>query len=164
MIENPEFIMADASFGHFAKKLEDMIAVEVKKGEMLKWNEVVLKEAIDNEDAILVLVDEEIAGFVCLILHRRYVEICALIVAFGHRNKKIGTSLMEKAISLAKEKYSDKIIILLPNKISHHLGEKFDFTNVARSGFDDEVWNDCVFCSEHKKFPDCHCQPMMLMP
>lgn len=164
MTKNVEFVIADVSFGHFSKKLEEMIEVEAKKRKMLAWKEATLSEVIDKGDAVFALVDCGMVGFVCLTLYIQYVEICALIVVSEHRNKKIGSSLMEKAISLAKEKYPDKAIILLSNTISFYMGEKFGFTVVEKSIFDNEIWESCVFCREYKNFPQCHCRPMMLVP
>lgn len=159
---NVEIVASNASHSHFSENLEKMIDPEAKKSKMLKWSEADLKKVINDGNSILALTNKETVGFTCLILYQKYVEICALIVASEHRKKGIGMALMEKAVNLAKEKHSDKIIILLPNKISFHMGKKFGFIVTDKNSFDDEVWENCIFCLEHKNFPDCHCQPMML--
>lgn len=159
---NMRIVVSNASCGHFSKKLERMICSEAEKSKMLKWNKADLKKTIDNEDSILVLANKEIVGFTCLILYQKNVEICALIVASEHRRRGIGTVLMGKAVNLAKEKYSNKGIILFPNKISSHIGEKFGFVVIDKNILDDEVWEKCTFCLERKNFPNCRCRPMML--
>lgn len=159
---NVKIVTGNASHSHFSGNLEKMIGPEAERSKMLKWNEADLKKVINDGDSVLALVGKEIVGFTCLILYQKYVEICALIVASEHRKNGIGMALMEKAVNLAKEKHSDKIIILLPNKVSFYMGEKFGFIVTDKNSFDNEIWEGCVLCLEHKNFPDCHCQPMML--
>ena len=72
---NMRVAISNASHGHFSKDLEKMIDPEAKKSKMLKWNKADLKKAIDNEDSVLVLADQEIVGFVCLTLYQKNVEI-----------------------------------------------------------------------------------------
>jgi len=159
-----KFIIADASFGHYAEEIEKIIRVEAEEGKMFAWSEAELKEAIDNGNAVLALVDEEIIGFVSLVIYQNFVEVCSLIVATEHREKGIGTSLVQKAVGLASRKYPNKNIILFSNKISFHLGEKNGFVAVDKSALiDDKIWETCPLCSEYKEFPDCHCRPMMLV-
>ncbi|MDD3006053.1 MAG: GNAT family N-acetyltransferase [Candidatus Pacebacteria bacterium] len=159
-----KFFIANASFGHYAEEIEKMIRVEAEEGKMFAWSEADLKEAIDDGNAVLFLIGEEIVGFVSLVIYQNFAEVCSLIVATEHRGKGIGMSLVEKAINLAREKYPDRDIILFSNKISFHLGEKNGFVAVDKNILtDDKIWETCPLCSEYKEFPDCHCRPMMLM-
>ena len=164
MNRNIKIVTGNALHSHFSKNWEKMIDPEAKKNKMLKWNEADLKKAISDSNSVLALVGEEAVGFVCLILRQKYVEICALIVTPEHRKRGIGMALMEKAISLAKEEHSDKSIILFSNEISSRMCEKFGFVIADKKSLNIETWKACDVCPEHKNFPDCRCQPMMLVP
>ena len=162
MDKNTEIVIGNASYNHFSKDLEEMIAPEAENGKMLKWSEADLRKTINDGNSVLVLANKEIVGFICLILYREYVEISALIVAPKYRRKGIATTLMEKSIDSAKEKYSDKKIILFANEISFQLSQRFNFVIVDKESLDIIFWKACDICPEYKNFPNCHCQPMML--
>jgi len=163
MNKNIEIVVGNASHGHFSKNLEKMIKPEAENGKMVKWGEADLKKAIDNKDSVLALNDKELIGFVCLFLYREYAEISALIVVSEHRRKGIAMALIERSINLAKEKYSDKNIILFANKISFQIGKQFNFVLADKESLGVELWKPCYTCPELKNFPNCHCQPMMLI-
>lgn len=157
-----DIILGSTLHTNLSKKIEEMIVVEAEKGNMLKWKEQDLFEVIAKGDAVLVLIKGEIVGFTCLGLWRNYTEICALVVAPEHRRKGIGTALVNKASYLARRKYYNKPVILLPNKISFHIGEKLGFVGIDKENLDKEVWEICNSCKEYRKFPACHCRPMIL--
>ena len=82
-----------------------------------------------------------------------------------HREKHhVGTSLMQRVISLAKEKNPDKGIMLLANEMSYGLGKKFGFVDVDKEDLDAEIRSGCDSCPEKINYPVCHCRPMLLMP
>ena len=130
---------------------------------MLNWSETDIRKAINNKDSALALIDKEVVGFVCLILYQKYAEVGALIVASEHRRKGIAMDLMERLIDLAKEKYSDKKIILFANEISFQISRQFNFVIVDKESLDIEILKTCRVCPEYKYLPNCHCQPMMLV-
>lgn len=163
MNENIQHAVGNASYGHFSKNLAEMIQIEAKREKMLEWDEEDLKESIESGDSILASVNKKVVGFVCLTKYTRNVEISALIVDPDHREKGIGKKLMEEAINLAKEKYSDKYIILFANNISSHMGQQCGFIDIDKKDLDNEFLELCKDCMSNKDFPDCHCQPMMLM-
>lgn len=163
MNKNIKIVIGNTSYSHFSKNLERIIGLEAENGKMLKWSEADLKKAINNEDSVLALINKEIVGFICLTLYREYVEIGALIVSSEYRRNGIGMSLIKKSISLAKEKYPDKNVILFANKISFQMSKQFNFVLVDKENIGIEIWKACDACLERKDFPNCHCQPMMLV-
>ncbi len=160
---NVQHVVGDASYSHFSKNLAEMIQVEAKQEKMLEWNEADLKKSIESGDSILALANKKVIGFVCLTKYTRNIEISALIVCPEHRKKGIGKKLMEEAISLTKEKYLDKYIIVFANNISSHIGRQCGFVDIDKKDLDNEFLEFCKDCISNKDFPGCHCQPMMLM-
>lgn len=159
-----EIFLADSSFSHFAKELAEMTLAESKNNRMLAWREDELKKSMEERNALISFSKSGLSGFVCLIPYQRHVEICALIVTVGRRGKYDGTHLMKGIIGLAEEKYPDKKIVLLANDISFHMGRRFGFVAIDKNDLDDEIRTGCALCPERKKYPDCHCLPMVLMP
>lgn len=157
------YSLTDASFLCYAREIEEMIKSEAEGGRMLAWKAAELQEPIAQGRAIRASRHGETVGFVCLIPHRKEVEICALIVQSELRGKKIGLNLMARAISLANELYPDKRILLMANEDSASLGKKFGFVDVEKEILDEEIWSGCVACVENNNRPICHCQPMLLM-
>ena len=161
--EEIEVFLADSSFSHFAKELAEMTLAESKNNRMLAWKEGELKKAMEDRDAFIAFFEGGLSGFVCLVPYQKYVEICALIVKIGRRSKHDGTRLMKEAIKLSEEKYPDKRIVLLANEISFRMGKCFGFVAIDKNDLDDEIRTGCASCPERKNYPDCHCQPMLLM-
>jgi len=157
-----DIILGSTLYSNLSKKIEEMIVAEAEKGNMLKWKEQDLAEVIAKGDAILAITGKEVIGFTSLHRWSNYSEICALVVSPLHRRKGVGTALVAKALYLAQEKYPDKAVILLPNKISFHISEKLGFIGIDKESLDKEIWELCNSCKECKKFPACHCQPMIL--
>lgn len=158
-----DILLADSSFGHFAKELADMTLAESKNNRMLAWREDELRKAMEERNAFVAFSKIGLSGFVCLVSYQKYIEICALIVKVGRRGKHDGTRLMKVIIELAEEKYPDKRVVLLANEISFRMGERFGFVAIDKNDLDDEIRTGCAACPERKNYPDCHCQPMLLM-
>ena len=163
MNKDIKIVIGDASYDHFSESLEKMINSEAKNGKMLKWSKTNLKKVINSKDSVLALADKEVVGFICLILYREYIEIGAMVVASEYRRRGIGTVLMKRSIDLAKEKYSNKNIILFANKISFQMSKQFNFVIANKENIGIKSWKACDVCSEYENFPNCHCQPMILM-
>lgn len=76
-------------------------------------------------------------------------EIRSLAVHPGHTGKKIGTQLVETALSEAIS-FGIKEVFTLTYRPGFF--EKFDFARIERSELPLKIWSDCIICV---KFPDC---------
>jgi len=145
----------------YLSELTNLIAQEAAKSNMLAWEKKALAEQISKSNACLALHQNQLVGYVGLIEWNAYIEISALIVKAEFRQQKIGSSLVKRIINVALERYPDKEIIILPNKISSKISLKLGFQAKAKNELAQEIWSACTNCKEVAIFPDCHCQPMI---
>lgn len=146
----------------WAKKIAQFIQPEAKSGLMLPWSEEELRKGIEKGDAILAFRDNTVIGHIGLVIWTRYVETSSLIISLNERGKGIGRLLLSAGTDLGQEKYPEKEVILLPNRISFQIGLRLGFEERSKDSFDREIWESCRTCLDLPKFPDCHCRPMIL--
>ncbi len=145
-----------------AQLLSGMIDGEAKRNKMLAWDAVTLEASIEQGHSLLAFENGRLVGHICLFPWKNYVEICALIVDSERRHCGIGTALLRKSLELSEELFGHKPVIILPNEDSFPLSRKAGFEEKQKLYFEGEIWESCVLCREHKKFPNCHCKPMIL--
>lgn len=95
------------------------------------WNYNILKDELQNENSKYLVVkhDTEIIGFAGIKIIYPEAEIMNIVVKKMYRNKKIGTLLLERIISLCKNFNLTSIYLEVneSNKNAIHLYEIFDF-------------------------------------
>ncbi len=112
-----------------------------------------LSELYDHIRDFSVFIDEaenRVAGCCALqFCWEDLAEIRSLAVVSGFWKKKIGTTLVEDAISEAKSFNIRKIFSL-----TYHpkFFKQFGFTQIDRSELPLKIWKDCLICV---KFPNC---------
>ncbi len=83
-----DIIVSSTLYCNLSKKIEEMIAIEAEKGNMLKWKEQNLAKVIAKGDAVLAITGEDVIGFASLNCWRNYTEICALVVSPLYREER----------------------------------------------------------------------------
>ncbi len=151
----------DELMHYFIEKIQVMIEVEAKKGLMVEHSDAEIEKAIMSGNALVATVDASIIGYVSLISWKNYTEVGALIVDNAFRNQGIGKALFKSVVSLAKDKYQEKRVIVLANDISFAISKKYGFVEKSKNWLDDEVWQLCTGCEEENSFPVCHCRVMV---
>ena len=104
------------------------------------------KDKIDKEDQ-----EEEMLAGCCALQFcwEDLAEIRSLAVVSGFWKKKIGTTLVEEAISEAKAFDIRKLFTLT---YQPDFFKQFGFTLIDRSELPLKIWKECIICV---KFPNC---------
>ncbi len=94
----------------------------------------------------------EIIGYVALHIHSmRLGEIRSLIVKEGHRHRRIGTHLVEKAV---EEGRSLRLVEVLALTYMGTFFERLGFEEIPKETIPEhKIWADCIKC---KHFPVCN--------
>ena len=120
------------------------------KGELLPRP---LTELYDHLRDFSVFVDDKedkVAGCCALqFCWEDLAEIRSLAVHPDYLGKKIGSRLLEEALSEAKS-FNIKRVFTLTYRPEFF--EKYDFVRIDRSELPLKIWGDCLLCV---KFPDC---------
>jgi len=82
-------------------------------------------------------------------------EIRSLAVAPEESGKRIGSTLVERALEEARKKTANRVFALTYRP---HLFERLRFKRVPKSQFPQKVWDDCSRCPERR-----HCREIALV-
>ena len=131
--------------------MQVMVHSEVKDGIILERNED--EVATNIRSYVLAKENNELLGYAALHIHSgRLAEIRSLIVADGHREKKIGKKIVLFALEEARTlNVSEEVLVLtyLPNFF-----RKMDFVEIAKETIPEhKIWTDCIKCIH---FPICN--------
>ncbi len=130
------------------KTIHKLINDFSKKGQMLPRS---LNELYENiRDFFVAEEDRKILGVCALhILWEDLAEIRSLIVQKEYRKKSIGTLLVKKCLSEAKQFGVKKVFVLtyIPEFF-----KKVGFKEIEKSQLPQKIWGDCIRCP---KFPEC---------
>ena len=132
------------------KAIHALLQVYGKKGELLQRP---LSQLYDHVRDFFVVTEEKSGQMIgCCALQfcwEDLAEIRSLAVHPKHLNKNIGTQLVQKALSDAKQ-FSIKKVFTLTYQPDFF--KNFNFIEIDRSDLPLKIWGDCLICI---KFPDC---------
>ncbi len=132
------------------KRIHELLSEYGNKGQLLSRS---LSELYDHVRDFFVYMDpneKKIAGCCAMqFCWEDLAEIRSLAVISETWRKKIGTQLVEAAVSEAKELKIKKIFTLTYQPLFF---EKLGFHHIDRSDLPIKIWKDCILCV---KFPDC---------
>jgi N-acetylglutamate synthase-like GNAT family acetyltransferase len=141
----------------------ELIRPEAQNSLMLNWEPEEINKQVVSGQSLIALKDQEVVGYVGLVIWQKYVEIAALVVKRNQRHQGIGYLLIEASANLAITRIN-KILIILPNEHSFQIAKLNGFTEVPKASLAAEIWSSCVNCLEYQNFPKCHCRPMIWKP
>ncbi len=133
-------------------QMQEIVKKEVEEGIILPRSD---DELATNIRSYTVAIDEEsgeIIGYVALHIHSmRLAEIRSLIVKEGHRHRKIGSMLVEKAVEEGRRL---KVAEVLALTYMGNFFERLGFTEIPKESIPEhKIWADCIKC---KYFPVCN--------
>ncbi len=133
-------------------QMQEIVKNEVEEGIILPRSD---DELATNIRSYTVAIDEEsgeIIGYVALHIHSmRLAEIRSLIVKEGHRHRKIGSMLVEKAVEEGRRL---KVAEVLALTYMGNFFERLGFTEIPKESIPEhKIWADCIKC---KYFPVCN--------
>jgi amino-acid N-acetyltransferase len=132
------------------KAIHALLQVYGKKGELLQRP---LSQLYDHVRSFFVVTEEKSGQLIgCCALQfcwEDLAEIRSLAVHPEHLNKNIGSQLVQKALSDAKQ-FSIKKVFTLTYQPDFF--KNFGFIKIERSDLPLKIWGDCLICI---KFPDC---------
>jgi len=138
------------------KHIYELLAEYGRKGELLSRP---LSELYDHLRDFSIYVEKDgsqIIGCCALqICWEDLAEIRSLAVHSEHVNKKIGSKLVEAALSEAKKLNIKRVFVLT---YQTEFFKQYGFVEVDRSELPLKIWADCLICV---KFPDCDETAMM---
>ncbi len=143
-IELSKALLSDIS------NMQQLVAPEVDSGIILVRSDDEI--ATNIRSYILAKEDNKIVGFCALHIHEpSLAEIRSLIVSQSHRGKKIGQSLVEKAMDEANILGLQKVLSLT---YEQKFFEKLGFVEIPKESLPEhKIWADCIKC---KHFPVCN--------
>ena len=129
--------------------MQTLVMSEVTNGNILDRNSSEMATTIRSYT--VVYHDDLLVGFVALHIHTpKLAEIRSLVVHDKYREKGIGSELIAKAISEAKQLDLEQVLVLTYQAA---LFSKFDFKIIEKESIPEtKIWLDCVKC---KHFPIC---------
>jgi len=133
-------------------QMQEIVKKEVEEGIILPRSD---DELATNIRSYTIASDEEsgeIIGYVALHIHSmRLAEIRSLIVREGHRHRKVGSRLVQKAVEEGRRLQVREVLALT------YMGtffEKLGFVEIPKESIPEhKIWADCIKC---KYFPVCN--------
>ncbi len=138
------------------KAIHELLSEYGDKGKLLARP---LSELYDHLRDFSVFIDpkkKKVAGCCALqFCWEDLAEIRSLAVVSEYWGKKIGTNLIEEALTEARSFNIKKVFTLT---YEPEFFQKFGFMEIDRSKLPLKIWNNCILCT---KFPDCDETAMM---
>ena len=131
------------------KAIQKLVGDYARKGDMLPRS---LSEIYENLRDYFVCIGDggRVVGSAAIhIMWEDLAEVRSLAVRDGHKNKGVGTKLVEACISEAIVLGITRVFALT---YKPEFFEKLGFVRVDKSELPQKIWTDCLKCS---KFPDC---------
>jgi amino-acid N-acetyltransferase len=130
--------------------MQELVRPQVIEGIILDRNNDEI--ATNIRSYILAYEEKKLVGFTALHIHTiNLAEIRSLIVDADYQNKKIGTTLVQKALEEAKRLGLGEILVLTYRK---NFFEQLGFVEIPKESIPvHKIWADCVKC---KHFPVCN--------
>ncbi len=131
------------------KAIQKLIAEYARKGDMLPRS---LSEIYENLRDYFVCLGNggEVVGSAAIhIMWEDLAEVRSLAVRDSHKNKGVGTKLVEACLSEAIVLGITRVFALT---YKPEFFERLGFVQVDKSALPQKIWTDCLKCS---KFPDC---------
>ncbi len=133
-------------------RMQEIVKKEVEEGIILPRSDDELATNIRSYTIATDSESGEIIGYVALHIHSmRLAEIRSLIVKEGHRHKKIGSRLVQKAVEEGRKLEVKEVLALT------YMGtffERLGFTEIPKESIPEhKIWADCIKC---KYFPVCN--------
>jgi amino-acid N-acetyltransferase len=130
--------------------MQELVRPQVIEGIILDRNNDEI--ATNIRSYILAYEEKKLVGFTALHIHTiNLAEIRSLIVDADYQNKKIGTTLVQKALEEAKKLGLGEILVLTYRK---NFFEQLGFVEIPKESIPvHKIWADCVKC---KHFPVCN--------
>jgi len=131
-------------------QMRALVEPEVQQGIILERSEDEI--ATNIRSYTLAFDGERLVGFCALHIHTCTLgEIRSLIVKEGYRGKKIGESLILKALEEAKNLGLQRVLSLTYKQTFF---ERLGFVEIAKESLPEhKIWADCIKC---KHFPVCN--------
>ncbi len=133
-------------------QMQEIVKKEVEEGIILPRSDDELATNIRSYTIASDKESGEIIGYVALHIHSmRLAEIRSLIVKEGHRHRKIGSRLVQKAVEEGRKLQVKEVLALT------YMGtffERLGFTEIPKESIPEhKIWADCIKC---KYFPVCN--------
>ena len=132
------------------EKMRELVLPEVQSGVILERSEDEI--ATNIRSYTLAFSGTELVGFTALHIHTKYLgEIRSLIVKEGFRGKKIGETLVNRALDEGKMLGLQKVLSLT---YKQSFFERLGFVEIPKESLPEhKIWADCIKC---KHFPICN--------
>jgi len=132
------------------EKMRELVLPEVQSGIILERSEDEI--ATNIRSYTLAFSGAELVGFTALHIHTKYLgEIRSLIVKEGFRGKKIGETLVNRALDEGKILGLQKVLSLT---YKQSFFERLGFVEIPKESLPEhKIWADCIKC---KHFPICN--------
>ena len=132
------------------EKMRELVLPEVHSGVILERSEDEI--ATNIRSYTLAFSGTELVGFTALHIHTKYLgEIRSLIVKEGFRGKKIGETLVNRALDEGKMLGLQKVLSLT---YKQSFFERLGFVEIPKESLPEhKIWADCIKC---KHFPICN--------
>jgi N-acetylglutamate synthase-like GNAT family acetyltransferase len=156
IIRNPNITLAGI--------VSELIKDEVERANLLPKSADEILEQMKLGNSMIAANKKAVVGYIDLGEWLDYVEIRSLVVNPELRRRGIGTRLVSYAVSLAKEKYRDKMVIAIAKPMSRGIFIRYGFKRVVKSTLKQYLWQLCIddACPHLKDFPDCQCVALVL--
>ncbi|HFS67435.1 MAG TPA: N-acetyltransferase [Flavobacteriia bacterium] len=129
--------------------MQNLVLSEVANGNILDRSSSEMATTIRSYT--VVYHDDLLVGFAALHIHTtQLAEIRSLVVHSGYRGQGIGSELILKSMSEAKQLDLEKVLVLT---YQQQLFTKYGFNVIEKESIPEtKIWLDCVKC---KHFPIC---------
>ncbi|MCX6808286.1 MAG: GNAT family N-acetyltransferase, partial [Candidatus Berkelbacteria bacterium] len=152
-----------------ATMIAHLIGLEAKASKMLPKKVSEIAKMIKENQGFVVYHQDEFASFAGFKAWPHCLEVNGLITVPRFRHQGFGIAALEKAILGAQHyirtNYWNReinTIVALANPDSAKLLHKLGFRHTIKTPVHAELWDDCPDCCEWHRWPNCHCQFMVL--
>ena len=140
----------------------ELLRPEMENGLIAPKSLAVITEEIRSGKGLTSMDRGSPIGYISIREWSSGIEIMSLVVDKDLRKRRMGTELVQLALNTVKRVRPGQKIMALTNVNSTNIFRRLGFQSFVKFGLPEEIRLACAGCPEEGRFPECHCDTVIL--